>query len=145
MLTSSIRFVREWREFTRAPGVSIYRPVLPVLIRSQYGFVERDFLVDSGADFSMAPLVLCRQLGLRWQDGAPITLRGISQRKACMVQGRIHEVELLVPDAGVTLRLPMVFARGNTPFLLGREGFFDAFDITFEKTNRRTVFQLIER
>jgi hypothetical protein len=76
--------------------------------------------------------------------GPPITLRGISQRKVCLVQGQIHEVDILVPDAGVMLRLPMVFARGNAPFILGREGFFDAFDITFEKTNRRTVFQLVE-
>jgi len=38
--------------------------------------------------------------------------------------------------------LPMVFARGNAPFVLGQEGFFDAFDIAFEKTNRRMVFAL---
>jgi hypothetical protein len=140
MLTSSIRFVREWREFIHPTGVSIYRPVLPVLVRGQHGFMERDFIVDSGADFAVASYELCRQLGLRWQEGMPITLRGISQRKACLVQGRIHEVDILVPDADVMLHLSMVFARGNAPFVLGREGFFDAFDITFEKKNRRTVF-----
>lgn len=144
MLTSSICFVREWREFTHPTGVSVYRPVLPVLVRGLHGFIERDFLVDSGADLSMAPHELCRQLGLRWQDGTPITLRGISQRKTCLVQGRIHEVDILVSDADVMLHLPMVFARGNAPFVLGREGFFDAFDIAFEKTNRRMVFKLIE-
>jgi len=117
MLTSSIRFVREWREFIHPTGTSIYRPVLPVLVRGQHGFVERDFLVDSGADFAMAPQELGRQLGLRWQDGTPITLRGISQRKACLVQGRIHEVDILVPDAGAMLHLSMVFARGNAPFI----------------------------
>jgi hypothetical protein len=92
----------------------------------------------------MAPQELCRQLGLHWQDGAPITLRGISQRKICLVQGRIHKVDILVPDVGVMLRLPVVFARGNAPFVLGREGFFDACDVTFDKANRRTVFQLVE-
>jgi hypothetical protein len=122
MPTSSIRFVREWREFTRSDGVSIHRPVLPVLVRTRHGFVERDFLVDSGADLSMAPYELFRQLGRRWQDGEPITLRGISQRKVCIVQGRIHEVDILIPDADVMLRLLMVFARGNVPFVLGRGG-----------------------
>jgi hypothetical protein len=77
---------------------------------------------------------------VRWQDGTPITLRGISQRKACLVQGRIHEVDIFVPDASAMLHLSMVFARGNAPFVLGREGFFDAFDITFEKKNWQTVF-----
>lgn len=144
MPTSSIRFVREWREFMHPTGISIFRPVLPVLVRGRQSFIERDFLLDSGADLSMAPQELCRELGLRWQDGAPITLRGISQRKTCLVQGRIHEVDILVPDANVMLHLPMVFTRGNVPFVLGREGFFDIFDIAFEKTDRRTVFQLIE-
>lgn len=142
MPTSSIRFVHEWREFTQPDGSIIYRPLLPILVRGQGGFLPRYFLVDSGADLSMAPQELCRQLGVRWQSGVPITLRGISPRKTCMVQGRIHEVEILVPDAGVTLRLAMVFARGNAPFILGREGFFDVFDVVFEKRNRRTVFQL---
>lgn len=144
MPTSSIHFVHEWREFTRPDGSVIYRPLLPVLVRGRDKFLPRYFLLDSGADLSMAPQELCRQLGLRWQDGDPITLRGISQRKVCLVQGRIHEVDILVSDAGVMLRLPMVFARGNVPFVLGREGFFDVFDIAFEKTNRRTVFQLVE-
>lgn len=144
MPTSSIRFVREWREFAHPMGISIYRPVLPVLVRGRRDLIERDFLLDSGADLSMAPQELCRQLGLRWQDGTPITLRGISQRRACLVQGRIHEVEVLIPDAELLLRLPMVFARGNTPFVLGREGFFDTFDVAFEKARRRTVFQLAE-
>lgn len=143
MPTSSIdRFIREWREFVQPTGVSTYRLILPVLIRGPHGFIERDYLVDSGADLSMAPWDLARELGLRWKDSTPITLRGISRRKVCLVQGRIHEVDILIPDAGALLRLPMVFARGNAPFVLGREGFFDVFNITFEKANRRTVFQL---
>jgi hypothetical protein len=92
----------------------------------------------------MAPYELFRELGRQWQDGEPITLRGISPRKVCIVQGRTHEVEILVPDADVLLCLPMVFARGNAPFVLGREGFFDYFDVTFEKAERRTVFQFVE-
>jgi len=115
-----------------------------VLVRGRHGLIERDFLLDSGADPSMAPQELRRQLGLRWQDGVSIALRGISQRKTCLVQGRIHEVDILVSDAGVMLHLPVVFARGNAPFVLGREGFFDAFDIAFEKAKQRTVFQLVE-
>src|SRR5205814_958411 len=141
---STIRFVREWRQFIHPGGDSIFRPILPVLMRGRYGFFERDFLVDSGADLSMAPQELCKQIGLRWQDGEPIPLRGISQRKDCWIQGRVHEVELLVAEVGVMLRLPMVFARGNAPYVLGREGFFDVFDMILEKSNYRTVFELNE-
>jgi hypothetical protein len=144
MLISSTSFTREWRQYTRPDGSIIFRPVLPILVRGQDGFLPRYFLVDSGADLSMAPYELFRELGRRWQDGEPITLRGISRRKVCMIRGRIHEVEILIPDAGVVLPLPMVFARGNAPFVLGREGFFDFFNVTFEKVTRRTVFQFLK-
>jgi len=127
----------------RPDGSVVYRPVLPVLVRGPKGWLPRYFLVDSGADYSMAPHELCRQLGLRWRDGASVTLRGISQRKTCAVQGRIHQVEVLLPKAALLLQLPMVFAKGNAPFVLGQEGFFEAFNITFERTKRKTVFQLI--
>ena len=145
MPMSSTHFDHKWREFTQPDGSLIYRPMLPILVRGRERFLPRYFLVDSGADLSMAPWDLARELGLRWRDGTPITLRGISRRKVCLLQGRIYEVDILIPDAGALLRLPMVFARGNAPFVLGREGFFDVFNITFEKANRRTVFQLQER
>ena len=142
MPTSSTRFVRNWQEVLRPAGPSIYRPVMPIFVRGQSDFILRDFLVDSGADLSMASHELCRQLGLRWREGIPTILSGISQRKTCQVQGRIHQVDLLIPDADlVFLSVPMIFARGNAPFVLGREGIFDALNITFEKTNHRTIFE----
>jgi hypothetical protein len=144
MPTLSTRFVREWREFVLPSGIRVFRPILPILVRGHEKLVERDFLVDSGADLSMAPRELCAQLGLRWQDGGRTTLRGISSRQSSVVQGRIHEVDILIPDANMLVRLPMVFTRGSAPFVLGREGFFDVFNVTFEKVNHRTVFQLVE-
>ncbi len=144
MPTSSTRFAREWREFVLPSGVLVFRPMLPILVRGREKLVERDFLLDSGADLSMAPEELCRQLALRWQDGEKATLRGISPRASGVVQGRIHEVDILIPDASMLIRLPIVFARGDAPFVLGREGFFDVFNITFEKVNHRTVFELVE-
>jgi hypothetical protein len=141
----STRFVRKWREFAHPSGISTFRPILPILVRGEQGFVERDFLLDSGADLSMAPRELCKQIGLNWQAGEPTEIRGISRRKNCRVQGRVHEVAILVTDAGVLLRIPMVFAWGNAPYVLGREGFFDIFNISFEKPKLRTVFQLTEQ
>ena len=92
----------------------------------------------------MAPDELRRELGLRWRDGTPTVLRGISRRASCAVQGRIHDVDLLIPDGGVMLRLPIVFARGNVSYVLGRGGFFDVFDVSFEPGRRRTVFNLAQ-
>jgi hypothetical protein len=39
------------------------------------------------------------------------------------------------------IRIPMCFAEGNAPLLLGREGFFDAFRVEFDKRQALTVFE----
>ena len=145
MPTSSTRFVYDWREFRRLDGSLALRPEIPVLVQSRNGLLPRYFLLDSGADLSMAPHELCRQIGLRWQDGIPITLRGISQRRTCWVQGRIHRVNILISDANLILHIPMVFARGNAPFILGREGFFDLFDVSFAKSRRQIILEQVSQ
>jgi hypothetical protein len=59
------------------------------------------------------------------------------------VRARVLQVELLVPDIGVAFTIPICFADGDTSQLLGREGFFDAFRITFDKQRFTTEFELI--
>ncbi len=71
-------------------------------------------------------------------------MRGIAQKKECNVYGRIHEINVIIPDLKLEIQIPVCFVKGNTPFLLGREGFFDYFKITFEKEKLRTVFELVE-
>lgn len=144
MSTSSMRFARDWRAVTHPMRGLVYRPLLPIYVRGRDRFIERDFLVDSGADLSMAPYELCREVGFRWQDGEPTAVQGVSRRKVCSVRARIFDVDMVVPDAGVMIRLPMLFAKGDAPYLLGRDGFFDLFTVTFDKTNLRTLFELSE-
>jgi len=42
------------------------------------------------------------------------------------------------------LTVPFCFAEGDAPLLLGREGFFDAFRVTFDKQRLVTLFELLE-
>ncbi len=50
---------------------------------------------------------------------------------------------LLSPDEPVNPLVPVCFADGDTSQILGREGFFDAFRITFDKQRFTTEFALI--
>ena len=129
-------FARKWlRQKTRSG--TVYRPVIDLLIgRNLYSFI-----VDSGADISLAPQQLAERIGLYWNKGKKITLSGISPKPECTLEGRIHEISALVPDIAIDLTLPVCFANGNAPYLIGREGFFDEFDITMDKTKRRTIFR----
>jgi len=120
-------------------------PALDVLLVGKSGRSQLEtFVVDSGADISLAPRQLCDELGLRWGDGAPIELLGISPRPECAVLARIIEIELIVPEVGVGLVIPVCFADGDASQLLGREAFFDVFTIEFDKRRLLTRFTLTE-
>ena len=106
--------------------------------------VLETFLVDSGADISLAPRRLCNMLGLDWDAGQHIDLNGISPRPECAVAARVFKVELLVPEVGIALPIPICFADANVTQLLGRDGFFDCFRVTFDKQRLTTHFELIE-
>ncbi|MGH2585275.1 MAG: hypothetical protein ACRDJE_10215 [Dehalococcoidia bacterium] len=81
---------------------------------------------------------------MRWQDGAPVPIQGISKRKGCVGAGRIHDIDFIIADPGLIFRIPIVFARGNAPYVRGRNGIFDIFTITFDATQRRTMFELAD-
>ena len=139
-------FVKPWTSLL-APD----EPVAPFVPTMDVAFADGDgrlllrtCIVDSGADMSMAPRQLCRELRLDWEAGEAITLKGISPKPECVVRARVLEVELLVPDIGVAFMVPICFADGDTSLLLGREGFFDAFRVTLDKQRLTTEFELIE-
>ncbi len=131
---------------TLAPDgqVEDFVPALSViLVGENERLVEETFIIDSGADLSMASRHRCTELGLDWNAGRPMTLHGISPRPECAVEARVHEVEILIPDAECSIIVPICFADGDTTPLLGRLGFFDAFRIEFNKSQQATILELL--
>lgn len=136
-----MRFTKPWKLFTKHDGSTIWRPTLRVVLR-QYGApVYRHFLIDSGADLSLASRRVCDALGLEWEAGVKRTLRGISQKEVCQVESRIHHVDLFVAELGLQITIPICFAEGDAPLVLGREGFFEYFRITFDRQALLTTFE----
>lgn len=133
-----------WMTEFQPDGSEIKRPILVVYFSRPGGQLSRETLiVDAGADVSMGPRRLCEWLGLRWEDGTGIQLHGISPREECAVQGMIHPVDLLIREAPLRLTIPFCFAEGEAPLLLGRDGFFDAFRVTYDKQGGVTVFDQV--
>lgn len=55
--------------------VNLLIPTVEVVLIGTDGHFQREtFLVDSGADISLAPRRLCDKLGLDWEDGQPTRL-----------------------------------------------------------------------
>ena len=135
-------FTREWTRQRTRTGTT-YRPVIDLLFKEQQGNNLYSFIVDSGADISLAPRQLAERIGLSWARGSRISLTGISPRPECSVVGRIQDAAAFLPDLALNLTLPICFADGDAPYLIGRQGFFDQFNITLDKKKRRTIFTSI--
>jgi hypothetical protein len=134
-------FSKPWIAFPGEEGQETRVPVIDVYLRSSDGSLIREiFVVDSGADVSMGPRSLCDMLGFDWGKGIPTQVQGISPRPECVVEARILDVEIYVREAAYRVSLPFCFAQGDAPLLLGREGFFDAFGVYFDKRKLTTTF-----
>ena len=83
-------------------------------------------------------------MGLDWEAGEPITVNGISPKPECAVAARVFEVEMLVPEIGVAVAVPVCFADADASQLLGRKGLFECFRMTFDMQRLSTRFELIE-
>jgi len=134
-------FTKSWMRQKTHTGTT-HRPIVDLAFKEKKNYNLYSFIVDSGADISLAPRQLAERIGLNWARGSRISLTGISTQPECSVEGRIQEAAAFVPDLALNLSLPICFADGDAPYLIGREGFFDWFNITLEKKKRRTLFRL---
>ena len=138
-------FRKAWfPNFGEAGQITHYFPALNAFGIARNGDEVREtFHIDAGADISMASRDFCEELGLNWSDGDPLRLLGISPRPECDVIARVQEVTLLIREVHERIRLPIAFVDGDVASLLGREGFFDAFRIDYDKPNRTTNFYFL--
>ncbi|MBC8264647.1 MAG: hypothetical protein H8E47_11045 [Anaerolineales bacterium] len=140
---SSTHFTRPWEEFVKPDGTTIWRPTLFVLLWEADRLKPRRFLLDSGADLSLASRSICNHLDLTWEAGEKRTLHGISHKEECQVESRVHAVDLVVAELGIQITIPMCFAEGEAPLVLGREGFFEYFRVTFDRQALLTTFEFV--
>jgi hypothetical protein len=132
-------FTKRWTR-EKTPSGTIHRPIVNLVFQEKQGYNLYSFIVDSGADISLAPRLLAERIGLNWGRGSRRILRGISAKPECFLDGRIHETATFLPDLALPLTLPICFADGDAPYLIGREGFFDRFNITLDKKKQWTIF-----
>lgn len=115
---------------------TILNPVIPVKILTPKGFVTFQFLLDSGADFTLLPRHVADLVG--------INLRKSPLAKTFGVEGKgVH-----VFVSRITIKIgPEVFPircffseRDDAPFLLGRMDLFSKFKIEFDPKRKKIRF-----
>lgn len=112
-------------------------PLVPVTLKAQQELTLYA-LVDSGAVISLFPEDVARAIGLSLDKGKDLYLTGVGG----YIKGKlIPGIELVIEE--VKIKIPIVFI-SYTPIelaILGREGFFEAFEITFKEWEKKLILK----
>ena len=115
---------------------SDYFPVIPLVFLIGGKRFRSQALIDSGATISIFGEETADTLGIEIEKGEKIMLGGVGGR----IVGYVHPLRVRI--AKKEFGCPFVFSREYLVSfnLLGREGFFEQFQITFDE--RRHTVQL---
>lgn len=114
-------------------------PIIPVSVRTLTGYVPFGFLIDTGADFCLAPRRLADRTGLDWNTLVPAELIGVEQQG---IHARMGTLSVRIADTDLDVRC--LFHDGpNTPYILGRADFLDRFVLTIDQGQQRITLDPI--
>jgi len=121
-----------YKEMIRPPGGGIAKtPMLPVTLLGAGSF-DTLALIDSGADLSVIPEEIAQILDLDL-SATPDRTFGIGGSAPC-IDSKM-KVRIDMDHTFYTITVPVKVVLGDKghhlPIILGRDGFFDAFEITF--------------
>ena len=118
-------------------GIKIKTPSIPIVINGKNETpIEVVALIDSGADLSVIPIGLAEFLQLDL-SGKKEKSNGIGGQ--VNVVNSTMNITLKKPHETYNLDIPVqvILDGDDIPPLLGRQGFFDKFKITFDNKNER--------
>lgn len=111
----------------------ISRPMISVILSGPAKSVIVDALIDSGADKSLFHIDLAKEIGLDLSEGKREIFSGA---EGGQIDSFVHKIQIQVIGLEERIEIPAGFTDCPGVFaILGQEGFFDAFQIKFEKAN----------
>ncbi|MGO8750076.1 MAG: aspartyl protease family protein [Thermoguttaceae bacterium] len=123
------------RSIDTGEEIVLLRPEVPIHLYGPAGTVEVVALVDTGADNSIFPLSIARDLGIETTEGKGPAATAFGGQQIAL---SFADVVLELSQAGVTIRwqgrLHFADFPGDTEkaVILGHEGFLDYFTATFD-------------
>jgi hypothetical protein len=109
-------------------------PKVLLPVKTIYGYKELEFLIDSGAVVSALPQTMAEDLGVNLGELPRITIEGFSGQKTFAYKG-----EFVIKIGPEEISIPVVFSENpNSSNILGRIGFFEQFNVTFD-ANTQTI------
>ena len=114
-------------------SVVIFRPEVPVRVHGPNGSIDFVALVDTGADNTILPESIARDLGIPLAAGKGPAATAFGGQEIALFHADV-ELELLHPESTLRwLARVYFFAKGveDETLILGHQGFLDYFTATF--------------
>jgi len=127
------------------PGNSyVYTPSIPVTLTNGVEAIDTIALLDSGADHCVLPIGLAELLDLDL-SATPLETGGIGGS----VQSIPTEMTVIVRNSHerYSIRTPVwaiIGGHDEVPPILGREGFFEHFEITFKQIQKKIILKKVD-
>ncbi len=120
---------RKLADTTRPEGISFY-PLLQVFIRHDVNIAQMFGLVDSGSVDCVFPASIAELLNIDIRSGRPYEFHSFDLR---LVPGFVHRVQLYVTGFAHWVPIDAVFLESNGIAILGQSGFFENYQVVFER------------
>jgi hypothetical protein len=125
------------KEPTRIKNKYIYRPVAEVYLKTQKGnFIKFSPYIDSGADITLIPYSLGKLIGLETKRDQIQNIGGIKGSVPIIYE----KVSIKIGQTETNIQVAWAQTEG-VPTLLGREGIFDLFKVTFNQKDKTITFE----
>jgi len=134
MLPTSIEFPLLRK---RTPFGLISDPKITVGIKIQGRYRSYRFLLDTGADFALAPRRLAEEVGLRWEALPETRVIGVEGQG---VPARLGQLPLRIGPVELEVRCLFVDLP-SAPFVLGRADLLERFRLVIDPRRRRIILE----
>ena len=112
-------------------------PRIPVTLRTRAGDRTFEFVLDTGADFSVAPRGLADLLNINWDTLPSTELVGVGPET---LRARLGSLPLRMQGRALSVRCLFVQIE-EAPLVLGWADFLDRFVLTIDPVRRRILLE----
>jgi predicted aspartyl protease len=105
-------------------------------MRAVTGYLSREFLVDTGADLSVVPRRVARQVGLDWGTLPVLPVTGVGPGQ---VLARLGDLPIRLGQTELAVRC-LFLDQPLAPFILGCTDVLDRFALTIDAGQNKIVF-----
>jgi len=128
----------KYSQYPAPDGKSIYRPSIPIVFKYRNRFILVEAVIDSGADYTILPIEIAGELGLKLDKRTKSTFFGAGGNPFTVYRSP-YKLEHIIRQTGFRSydwKSFVYFAESQPAILLGHNGFLDQFKVTLNGINK---------